>query len=302
MLQGSIPAIITPFHANGEVDYESFRNLVLWHIDEKSDALVVCGTTGESPTLSNEEQLELLRIAVRDAKGRIPIIMGTGTNDTKSSLLKTEQALQNGAAACLVIFPYYNRPTFEGCYEHFTRIASIGLPVVLYHHPGRTGIKFSALQLGELCRIPGVIGIKEASGDVDLAGELMRISSTAVFSGDDILTLPLISLGAKGVISVIANVIPREWHDFVATCLAGDLVSARAQLALHAPLCKALGLETNPQCVKYAVSLLKRSAPYLRLPLLQPKDHVKEQIAKALHGTLWEKQLETKIATLNVLT
>lgn len=301
MLQGSIPAIITPFHANGEVDYESFRNLVLWHIEEKSDGIVVCGTTGESPTLSDEEQLELLRIAVREAKCRIPIIMGTGTNDTKSSLIKTEQAKQNGASACLVIFPYYNRPTFEGCYEHFNRIASVGLPVLLYQHPGRTGIKFSAQQLSELCKIPGVIGIKEASGDVDLAAELMRISSTAVFTGDDALTLPLIALGAKGVISVIANVIPRQWHDLVTTCLAGDFVSARAQMALYAPLCKSLALETNPQCVKYAVSLLKRCEPYLRLPLIQPKDTVKEQIAKDLHGTLWEKQLESRIATLNVL-
>lgn len=301
MIKGSVAALITPFNPSGEVDFPAFRNLVQWHIEEKTDGLVVCGTTGEAPTLSEEEQLELLRIAVKEAKGRIPVIMGTGTNDTKSSIINTELAMQNGADGCLVIFPYYSRPTFEGCLEHVRRIAKVGLPVILYHHPGRTGIRFNAPQLAEFCQIPGIVGIKETSGDTELAAELMRICPTTVLTGDDTLTLPIIALGGKGVISVVANAIPREWREFVHTCLSGNFALARQQMDRLAPLCKALALETNPQCIKYAVSLLKRAEPYLRLPLIQPKDPVKEQIAKALHGIVWEKKVEAKEVFVNVL-
>ncbi|MCX6989941.1 MAG: 4-hydroxy-tetrahydrodipicolinate synthase [Chlamydiae bacterium] len=301
MLQGSIAAIITPFLENGEVDFIGFRNLVLWHIEEKTDALVICGTTGEGSTLSPEEQIELLRSAVREAKGRVPVIMGTGTNDTRVSARNTEAAKENGADGCLVIVPYYNKPTFEGCYEHFSRIANVGLPVIVYHHPGRTGIKFSAEQLSDLCLIPQVIGIKDASGDIQLAAEFMRISSASFFSGDDALTLPLIALGAKGVISVVANVIPGPWKELVASCIEGDYTRARVLLAKYLPLCNALFLETNPQGVKYAVSLLKRCEPYLRLPLIEPKEVVKEQIARALHGAIWETQIQEKEIPLSVL-
>jgi len=301
MLQGSIAAIITPFLENGEVDFIGFRDLVLWQIEEKTDALVVCGTTGEGSTLSHEEQIELLRIAVREAKGSIPIIMGTGTNDTRVSARNTEAAKENGADGCLVIVPYYNKPTFEGCYEHFARIAKVGLPVIVYHHPGRTGIKFSAQQLRDLCLIPQVIGIKDASGDVQLAAEFMTISSALFFSGDDVLTLPLIALGAKGVISVVANVIPKEWKEFVDSSLQGDYSKARGVLAKYLPLCNALVLETNPQGVKYAVSLLKRCQPHLRLPLIEPKEGIKEQIARALHGAIWDRQIQEKEIPLSVI-
>jgi 4-hydroxy-tetrahydrodipicolinate synthase len=294
MLQGSIAAIITPFLENGEVDFIGFRDLVLWHIEEKTDALVICGTTGEGSTLSHEEQIELLRIAVREAKGSVPIIMGTGTNDTRVSASNTEAAKENGADGCLVIVPYYNKPTFEGCYEHFSRIAKVGLPVIVYHHPGRTGIKFSAQQLRDLCLIPQIIGIKDASGDVQLAAEFMTISTALFFSGDDALTLPLIALGAKGVISVVANVIPGLWKEFVGCSLQGDYSKARGLLAKYLPLCNSLMLETNPQGVKYAVSLLKRCQPHLRLPLIEPKEVIKEQIARALHRAIWDRQIQEK--------
>jgi 4-hydroxy-tetrahydrodipicolinate synthase len=301
MLQGSIAALITPLLGNGEVDFIGFRDLVLWHIEEKTDALVICGTTGEGSTLSHEEQIELLRIAVREVKGSIPIIMGTGTNDTRVSALNTKAAKDNGADGCLVIIPYYNKPTFEGCYEHFSKIADVGLPVIVYHHPGRTGIKFSAQQLRDLCRIPQVIGIKDASGDVQLAADFMRISSAMFFSGDDALTLPLIALGGKGVISVVANVIPGLWKEFVACCQEGDLTKGRILLGKYLPLCNALLLETNPQGVKYAVSLLKRCQPHLRLPLMQPKELVKEEIARALHGVIWDQQTQEKEISLSAL-
>jgi 4-hydroxy-tetrahydrodipicolinate synthase len=302
MFRGSLVALITPFLANGEIDYEAFRNLVVWHIEQNTNGVVIAGTTGEGPTLSTEEEVELLKIAMQESRGRIPVIMGTGSNDTKTSIAKTQQAKNLGADACLVIVPYYNKPTFEGCVEHYRRIAEVNLPVIIYHHPGRTGIKFSASQLCQLASIRGVVGIKESSGDMDLAAELIRNSSTVVFSGDDSLTLPMIALGAQGVISVAANVIPKQWSLFCDLCLKGQFYEAKKEFDKAADFCKALFLEVNPQPVKYAVSLLKRCEPHLRLPLLPPKEDVKIKISKALHDVLYHDQLKSIGIDQNILS
>lgn len=278
MIQGSLVALITPFLENGDVDFKAFERLIDWHIEQKTNGLVICGTTGESPTLLWEEQKELLRIAVQKAKGQLFIIMGTGTNDTRSSAFRTKEAQEIGADACLVIVPYYNKPTADGCYEHFSQVASEGLPVILYHHPGRTGIKLSATDLKRILSIPGIMGIKESSGDLELVSEIIRGCKTRVFCGDDTLTLPMISLGACGVISVVANIIPAAWSDFCSTCLSGDFRSARIYHEKFLPLCKSLFQDTNPQGVKYAASLLGLCLPILRLPLLPPKDEIKGKI------------------------
>ena len=291
MLKGSIVALITPFLPSEAVDYSHFRELISWHIKEKTDGFVICGTTGEAPTLSDDEQMQLLRIAIDESDGKLPVIMGTGSNDTRTCMRKTKEAKENGADAALVIVPYYNKPSFQGCLAHFTQVASVGLPLIIYHHPGRTCLKFTAQQLSQICQIPGVIGLKESSGDLDLIAEFMQTSSVSVFSGDDTLALPMIALGASGVISVAANAIPRKWRDFVADCLQGDFFRAREKMKLLFPFCKTLFLDTNPQGIKYAMSLMGKCQPFLRLPLIPSSEAIQEQIQQALLPLI-EKELD----------
>ena len=283
MFTGSIVAIITPFSSCGEIDWSAFRALIDWHIEEGTDAIVVCGTTGESPTLSCEEQMELIRVAVQHARGRVPIIAGTGTNDTKTSIYKTAEAKKAGVDAALLIFPYYNRPGFEGCLRHFSAIAECNLPMLLYHHPGRTGVKMSAEQLAELSQIASVVGIKEASGSVAYAKEVMKLTSTPLYSGDDALALSTIAAGGKGVISVAANIIPGQWKDCVHAALQQDEKRAGDLFSYYEALCSSLFLETNPQCIKYALSLLGRCTPTLRLPLVEPSPTNR----KIIEETMW---------------
>ena len=252
---------------------------------------MIAGTTGESATLSHHELFSLIEIAVAEAHHRIPIIAGTGSASTEEALKKTIAAKRLGADACLVVFPYYNRPTFEGCKAHFQKISECGLPTVAYHHPGRTGVRMTTKQLIEICSLPGVIAIKESSGDVDFALELIQSTDKAVISGDDSLTLPLIACGAKGVISIVGNVIPREWAYFVHCNLDGRLEEARRSFKAISPLCKSLVLETNPQCVKYAVSLIQKCDPFLRLPLLTPQETTKKMIGSALQAFMRSRSL-----------
>jgi 4-hydroxy-tetrahydrodipicolinate synthase len=278
MIQGSIVALITPFLADGMVDFEGFRKLVSWQIEQGSDALVVCGSTGESSTLSSIEQKQLIEIAALEANGRIPIIAGTGTNDTRVSVERTIQAKEAGADACLVILPYYNKPTLEGCKAHFKKIAECTLPIIVYYHPGRTGLSFTPKQLVELCSLPNVIGIKEASGDVDAALEFIHLSEVPLFTGNDTLALTLISGGARGSISIIGNIYPREWSKVVKSALMGDVEGAEELYQSLLPICQAMDLEINPQCIKYAMSLKGHCAPFLRLPLILPEEKTQKQI------------------------
>jgi 4-hydroxy-tetrahydrodipicolinate synthase len=290
MLKGSLVALITPFLESEELDLDCFRELIDWHIQETTDGIVVCGTTGEAPTLSQAEQIDLLRAAVEQVQGRIPVIMGTGSNDTKTACIKTQEAKANGADAALVIVPYYNKPSFEGCLHHFQRVARVGLPIVIYHHPGRTSLKFTATQLVELCQIPGVIGLKESSGDLDLIAEFMHTSSTPVFSGDDTLTLPMVAMGASGSISVAANAIPKKWRDLVSYCLKDDFILARQTMRHLLPFCKTLFLDTNPQGIKYAMSLIGKCQPFLRSPLIQSNPLIQSTIQQALETLLLAPQ------------
>ncbi|MES2200273.1 MAG: 4-hydroxy-tetrahydrodipicolinate synthase, partial [Chlamydiota bacterium] len=261
MLQGSIVALITPFLADGEIDLPSFRKLVSWQIEQGSNALVICGSTGESSTLSSQEQKQLIEIAVLEARGRVPIIAGTGSNDTRVAVERTNLAKEAGADGCLVIFPYYNKPTLEGCTAHFEKISQCNLPFIIYHHPGRTGLCFSPKELANLCTLPNVTGLKEASGNVEAALEFMRFSKVSLFSGDDSLALPLIAMGAKGSISITGNIRPREWAYFIQRALIGDIEGARQLYSSLSSICRVMVLETNPQCIKYAMSLEGHCAP-----------------------------------------
>jgi 4-hydroxy-tetrahydrodipicolinate synthase len=278
LIQGSVVAIITPFQTNGEIDFPSLRALIDMHIEEGTDAIVACGITGEAPTLSDEEKILVIKETVDRVAGRIPVIAGTGTYCTRRSKKLTEAAKLCGADAGLVIIPYYNRPSFEGCKVHFTEVASIGLPVIVYHHPTRTGTGFNPEQLAEICHIPGVCGIKESTGDINFVTAFMKLSKVPLFGGDDTLALPLMTAGAKGIFSIVANVMPRLWHEVTGALLVRDLPKARDLYARVDGLCKSLVLETNPQGVKFALSLLGKCCSAMRLPLIPPQDKTREAI------------------------
>jgi 4-hydroxy-tetrahydrodipicolinate synthase len=282
MFKGSIVALITPFTEQGEVDYPALKRLVDWHAVEGTDAIVCCGTTGEAPTLSDEEQNMVFEIAIDVAKKRLPIIAGTGTYDTRKTVEKTAKAKALGAEGCLVVVPYYSRPTPEGCVAHYKEVSKVGLPTIVYHHPGRTGVWFSAEILVEIAKLPSVVGIKEASGGLELIAQIKQLSDIPVLSGDDTMAYAMMELGAAGVVSIVANIIPGQWKEMIHMFLQGDKEGAKELDTLYAPLCQAMVLETNPQCVKYAASLLGKCTSYMRLPLLLPRVLNRSAILSAL--------------------
>jgi len=291
MFKGSIVALVTPFTETGEVDYLSLKNLVDWYVSLDVDGIVCCGTTGEAPTLSYEEKISVFKTVIDVAHGKIPVIAGTGTYDTRKTVRMTLAAKDLGADGCLVIVPYYSRPTPEGCIAHYREVGKVGLPTIVYHHPGRTGIRLSAETLAEIGKIPSIVAIKEATGTINLTQEIRRLSSIPILSGDDSNAYDLMLEGAVGVISIVANVIPDEWKRFVHAFLEGDYNQAKQLNDCYSPLYQAMVLETNPQCVKYALNLLGKCGPYYRLPLLEPRLDTKQQIQDALtHLKLYKRE------------
>ena len=273
MFHGALTAIITPFR-NGQVDSDRLRKNVEAQIAGGIDGLVPCGTTGESPTLSHEEHNHVIDVVVAAVNGRVPVIAGTGSNSTDEALMMTKHAKEAGATASLQVNPYYNKPTQEGLYRHFMTIADqVGLPMVLYNIPGRTAVQLSNATIVRLAQHPNIVAIKEATGSLDVASEIAATApSLTILSGDDSLTLPLMSVGAKGVISVASNIIPRHVHDLTALALAGKWEEAR-RLHLHLfPLFKGLFVETNPIPVKTAWQLMGHDTGELRLPLCEMGD------------------------------
>ena len=231
MITGSLVAIVTPMKSDGSLDLAGFRKLIDWHVEEGTDGIVVVGTTGESPTVNFDEHKELIRIAVQQSRGRIPIIAGTGGNSTVEAIELTASAKQSGATACLSVVPYYNKPTQEGLYRHFSKIAeSVELPMILYNVPGRTVADLQTDTVLRLAQVPGIIGIKEATANIERNTDLIRRAprNFAIYSGDDATCLALILMGGHGVISVTANVAPKLMSRMCAAALAGELASARA--------------------------------------------------------------------------
>lgn len=284
--KGSFVALATPFTEKGEVDLEAIAGLIEWHIASETDGIVLCGTTGESPTVTHEEKLSIFKLGAEVAAGRIPIIAGTGSNDTRSAVSLTEEAQGCGVDGALVVVPYYNRPTPEGCLLHFAEVAKVGLPLIAYHHPGRTAVKLPVETLAEIASLPSVAAVKEGSCDLDYATELLSRTATPIFTGDDSLLLPFMSVGAIGVISIVANIIPQQWHHLTQLMLKGNAEEARALFFPIFPLVKSMVLETNPQCVKYALSLMGKCGAKMRLPLVEPKQATKELIEKELESQL----------------
>ncbi len=271
MITGSLVALVTPMLPDGSLDMPAFRALIDWHIEQDTDGLVVVGTTGESPTVNAEEHCLLIRTAVEQAAGRVPVIAGTGANSTAEAIELTECAKRAGAVAGLSVAPYYNKPPQEGLYRHFKAIAeSVDLPMILYNVPGRTASDIGNDTVLRLAGLPGVVGIKDATGNIERGSELIRRAPDgfAVYSGDDASGMALMLLGGKGVISVTANVAPGLMHAMCAAALAGDLGRAREinfrLLGLH----QKLFVEANPIPVKWAMAEMGRIQPGIRLPLV----------------------------------
>ncbi|WP_321961651.1 4-hydroxy-tetrahydrodipicolinate synthase [Paraburkholderia sp. J7] len=269
-LQGSIPAIVTPMHEDGSLDLPAFRKLIDWHVEEGTDALVVVGTSGESATLDVEEHILMIKTAVEHAAGRMPIIAGAGGNSTAEAIELTKHAKEVGAQASLQVVPYYNKPTQEGMYRHFAKIAEdVDLPVILYNVPGRTVADMANETILRLAEVSGIIAVKEATGNIDRAAHLIKHAPNGfkIFSGDDPTAIALMLLGGHGNISVAANVAPRQMSDLCKAALAGDVKTARAihmkLLSLH----KNLFIESNPIPVKWALQELGRIEGGIRLPL-----------------------------------
>ena len=269
MFQGSIVAIVTPFK-NGKVDEEAYRRLIEFQIKNGTSGIVPCGTTGESATLSFEEHNRVIEIAVDAVRKRVPVIAGTGGNSTAEAIELTAHAKKVGADATLQVVPYYNKPTQEGLYLHFKAIAkAVPLPQVLYNIPGRTGVNMLPATVARLAELREVVAVKEASGDLGQMAEVVRLAGRKVtlLSGDDNLTLPVLAIGGKGVISVIANIAPKDSANLVKAWQEGKIEQARKLYYKLLPLCQAMFYETNPIPVKTALSLMGKVEGEMRLPL-----------------------------------
>jgi 4-hydroxy-tetrahydrodipicolinate synthase len=286
MITGSLVAIVTPMHEDGRLDLGAFKKLIDWHVAEGTDGIVVVGTTGESPTVDFDEHKELIRIAVQHSRGRIPIIAGTGGNSTAEAIELTESAKKNGATACLSVVPYYNKPTQEGLYRHFRKIAeTVDLPMVVYNVPGRTVADLQNDTLLRLAQVPGIIGIKDATASIERGSDLIRRAprNFAIYSGEDATALALILLGGHGVISVTANVAPKLMHQMCAAALVGDVKKSRELNFRLLPLHQRLFVEANPIPVKWALAEMGMIEHGLRLPLSPLSEKFHQTVREALH-------------------
>jgi len=284
MFAGVLTAIVTPF-INGELDEESLRGLIEFQIAKGIDGIVPCGTTGESPTLSFDEYKRVVGITVEIARKRVPVVAGAGSNDTAKAVELTRCAKQIGVDATLQVTPYYNKPTPEGLYQHFKKVAEVGLPLVIYNVPGRTGINITPATAAHLSKIPEAAAIKEASGDIAQMAEISRLCGDrlTLLSGDDAMTLPVLSVGGKGVISVISNLLPDKMAEICRAWQAGDTAGALENHAGLLPLMRAMFMESNPIPIKTALMMkgLIKSAE-LRLPLCAMSETNREKLAQVL--------------------
>jgi len=273
MIQGSIVALVTPMQKDGSLDLPALKDLVEWHVTQQTDALVIVGTTGESATVTVDEHCRLIALAVEYAAGRLPVIAGAGGNSTTEAIALTKAARQSGAQASLQVVPYYNRPTQEGMYRHFCAIAeAVDLPVILYNVPGRTVADMSNDTVVRLASVSGIVGVKDATGNIGRGIDLIRRLTAirpdfAVYSGDDSTAMALMFCGARGNISVTANVAPKAMHDLCVAAMAGQVMQARAINEQIITLHEKLFVEPNPVPVKWALAEMNKIGPTLRLPL-----------------------------------
>jgi len=283
--QGSFVAMVTPFR-NGEVDEAKLRELVEFHIAHGTDGLIPCGTTGESPGLTHDEHRRIVEVVIEAARGRIRVVAGTGSNSTAEAIELTKHAEQAGAAGALVVNPYYNKPTQEGLYRHFRAVAeSVAIPILVYNIQSRTAVNVETDTLARLVRdVASVVGVKEASGSLDQMSQVIAACGPdfSVLSGDDNITLPLLAIGGSGVVSVIANIVPRETADLVHAALDGDWKRARDLHYRLFPLARAAFLETNPIPIKEAMAMAGMLEPEFRLPMCRMSDANREKLRAIL--------------------
>ncbi|MBI2659534.1 4-hydroxy-tetrahydrodipicolinate synthase [Candidatus Woesearchaeota archaeon] len=286
MFKGAITAIVTPFRMNGELDEGALRNLVEFQIKGKIDGIVPCGTTGESPTLTYEEHDKVIEIVIDAAKGKMPVIAGTGSNSAEEAIEMTKHAEDAGADASMQVCPYYNKPTQEGLFRHFSAIAkAVDIPLIIYNIQGRTAVNMDTSTLARLAKEhSNIVGVKEGSGNIaqmmDVIKELPK--NFAVLSGDDNFTLPLMALGGKGVISVASNIIPREMHDLTEYALKGNFEKARQMHFRLLPLFKGIFIETNPIPIKAALAMKGLIKESYRLPMCEMKPENREKLRRIL--------------------
>lgn len=284
LFKGSAVAIVTPFNEKG-VDFDKLKELIEWHIENKTDAIVVCGTTGEASTMTETERKETIKFVVDVVNKRIPVIAGTGSNNTAASIAMSKWAEEIGVDGLLVITPYYNRTTQQGLIEHFKAINdSVNTPIILYNVPGRTGMNIDPSTLVKLCDLENIIAIKEASGNISQVAKIKALCGDKIdiYSGNDDQIIPILSLGGIGVISVLANVVPKETHDMVMNYLEGKTQEALDLQIEYLALCDALFIENNPIPVKTALNLMSKEVGPLRLPLCDMCDSNKALLEKEL--------------------
>lgn len=283
---GAGVAIVTPFKANGEVNYEKFGQLIEDQIAGGTDAIIVCGTTGESSTLTHEEHLDVIKYCVEKVAGRIPVVAGTGSNCTETAVYLSTEAEKSGVDALLLVTPYYNKATQNGLYRHYKTIAeSVKLPCILYNVPSRTGCNIAPETVVRLCTdVENIVGVKEASGNISQIVKLMSLADGKVdlYSGNDDQIVPLLALGGKGVISVLSNVAPRQTHEICTKFFAGDIEGSCAEQCRAIPLCSALFCEVNPIPVKMALNLMGKEVGSLRPPLTDMEEENVVKLEKAM--------------------
>jgi 4-hydroxy-tetrahydrodipicolinate synthase len=291
--QGAFTALITPMKETGEVDYEEFGRLVEFQIEQGIDGLVPLGTTGEAPTLDDEEDIKLIEVAVEKNKGRVPLIAGAGSNDTKHMLRYVQRAKDLGADAALVVTPYYNKPNDDGLYRHFEAASGIGIPIVVYNIASRTGRNIPITLMEKIAQLPNVVGVKESSGDIAQIGDNINLiasprKNTAnpfwVLSGDDGFALPLIALGGDGLISVISNLVPGRVKNLTKACMAGNFEEARKIHYELVPLIKAAFIETNPAPIKQAMTWAGLPGGPCRLPMGRISTSSEKVLKAAMEG------------------
>lgn len=286
IFKGAGVAIITPFHEDGSVDYEKFGEIIEFQVQNGTDAIIVCGTTGESSTLTHEEHLEVIRYCVEKVNHRIPVIAGTGSNCTQTAVYLSKEAESCGADGLLLVTPYYNKATQNGLYQHFKTIAdSVKIPVILYNIPGRTGVALQSETIVRLCKdVENIVGVKDATANVSQTAHLMQLADGCVdlYSGEDGIIVPLLSLGGKGVISVLSNIAPRQTHEICSRFFEGDVAGSCALQLKALPLIDALFCEVNPIPVKKAAQLMGLCGGTLRMPLTEMEPEHAARLEQAM--------------------
>lgn len=284
-VKGSIVALITPFHEDGSVNFEKLKELCEWHIQNATDALLILGTTGESSTMTHEEDDAVVKCVLSCVQGRVPVIVGSGSNCTQTMIEKSVKYANMGADALLVISPYYNKTNTQGMIQHFTAVAdAVDKPLILYNVPGRTGCSISEEAIRILSKHPNIVGIKEASGNISYAANIARYLSDdfVMYSGNDDMIIPMLSLGASGVISVLANVVPKQTHDMVMDYLQGNTKKACAAQLYYLDLIHALFCEVNPIPVKEALNIMGKEVGGYRLPLYEMSEEHKALLKQCM--------------------